>query len=194
MNPPLTLLQWKILRYLLREEPLMDKGDDSWRWFEFTCDRLSFCYCNGNKLVTAETTAAGRGLIKTPYVEAKTDEYRTSYHITAAGRAVFAAGEPLFTVPRPPPLRVIEREVLRCLVGYPDRWMAPLELGGRNGSQHSEAAYRLTLHGLAEMRKNGGDVVTGDAAYPRPQLFRRGKGSRKFRVTKAGIQLHSVLS
>ncbi len=199
MKPhPLTYLEWRILRYLARADCDGDYEDQRWFHFasdglhfasdglHFASDGLHFAYCNRG-VVLAPGTKAGHKLIETPYVEAKTDEYRTSYHLTEAGRKIAMGSAPAFKVPKLPPLRAIEMEVLDSLCYNPEAWHTPLHLGGRNGSQHSEAAYRLTLHGLAEMSKNGGEAVTGTDAYPTPTLWKRGKGSRRFRVTAKGI-------
>ncbi len=193
---PLTLLQWKIVRFLARE-----KCPEDARWFEFTNypgygERLSFSYCHSNDEITAEATKAAKGLLGTPYVIERTNEFRTFYGLTETGRLISAEEHrPAFTPPAPPPLREIEHEVLRQIAGYTGAhpWFSPMEFGGRNSSQHSAAAYRLVLHGLLEMQKNAGEIKSGPAAYPTPQIFKRGKGACRFRVTAAGLTYYKKL-
>lgn len=188
--PPLTYLQWKVLNQLLHM-----KQEEQYRWFHITHrGRLSFC--SETEDCNTEASRAGKALTKTAYVKAYTDQFRTHYRITELGRGAVLAGAPEWAPPAPPPLREIEHRVLDNLVDLnlttPDGMWTPLAFGGSNGSGHSEAAYRLVLHGLAEMRGYDGKVVSGPAAYPKPRLFRRGKGSRRFRVTAAGIAYHKA--
>lgn len=108
------------------------------------------------------------------------------HRVSEKGRAFAAGPEPEIT-PVIPALGDKEWSILRSLAAInTDEWASPLWVGGGNGTHHSESMYRLTLHGYLEMRKYWGDVVTGAAAWPKPRIYPRGKGSRRFRITEAG--------
>lgn len=104
-----------------------------------------------------------------------------------AGRKIALGDEPAFAYPAPPALGLIEMEMLDALAYRPEAFRTPQHCGGTNGSITSGALYHLVLNGLAEMTHHSLTPIAGMAAYPKPGLFERGKGSRRFRITKAGL-------
>ena len=158
---------------------------------------------NSNESLVADAIKAAVKLIGTPYVEEyyENDSYYSPgekrrvelrwgprYRLTEAGRALALGPEPEFRYPAPPVIGEAEVELLRNLAHQPEHYKTPYHCGGTNGSRTSVSLYKLVLNGYAEMLHHSLTPVTGMAAYPKPRLFRRGKGSRRFRITQAGLK------
>ncbi len=179
---------WRVLRFMSFPDRKPDAPVQE-RDIYFAGTRLHFNYHCWNNEVTVEAAKAARALLKTEYVEPRpAGEGEDFYRLTAAGRAAAAGPAPIDPVPTPPPLHAESRSLLLSLAYNPEEWKKPRHLGGANGSHHSESLYRLVLHGLVEMRKNLNEPVTGAAAVAIPRIHRRGKGSRMFRITAAGLE------
>ncbi len=75
-----------------------------------------------------------------------------------------------------------------------DNWQTPQDMGGTNGSCHSGSLTKLVRHGYAECQdsKSYSDILTKDTIIREPRLTKRGKGSRKFRITEEGKRVSKL--
>jgi hypothetical protein len=194
-KPEPSYLQWRILRFMSTAS-----GCEEERWFSVE-NSVFFSGTPFNDRLVKEVFPAAKELVGGPLVEEFHTEdsrfdiksrqmvpirYGPRYRLSAAGRALAMGAEPTWTPPIPK-LGSDDLVLLRSLACQPEVWRKPMDCGGSNGSRHSVRLFRLTLNGLAEMRKNGGTAVSGPASGAKPHLFRRGKGSRSFRITPAGL-------
>jgi hypothetical protein len=75
-----------------------------------------------------------------------------------------------------------QKELLDSLFAQRDRWVAPMQVGGTNGSHHSQTLRSLNKLGLVDRRKAcwGHGVRTNEPC--------RCKGSCRYRISDAGVQ------
>lgn len=89
-----------------------------------------------------------------------------------------------------------ERELLVELKSWLDDtdhgrkgWVTPMQVGGRDSSHHSATLRTLVGRGLVEVRQTGGTVIaTGRDAFAQTKPRHMIRGSRRYRITKAGIE------
>ena len=207
VNTPLSYLQWRILRFMSKAGAIVYTGEKR----EERCFAIEdgcfagFQPCRGNRDLLAAVGPAAKALVGTAYIEEFYNthtsyspserrmiecRYGPYYRLTKAGRKAALGPAPAWELPKPPALGALEHEVLGALAWHPSEWRRPLDCGGNNGSGHSAALFNLVLNGYAEISKNHDKPVSGAKAYPEPHLFRRGKGSRRFRITAAGVEYH----
>lgn len=183
----LTLIEWKVLKYLLRPHTAGNNGTLP----SFTLNARGV-YMSYSENLTADAKAALRSIAARGWTDV--DGYGNN-RVNAAGRAAFDAHpeKPIWTPPAPPKLQDRDFDVLGSLDYLRRRepgWGTPLDCGGTNGSHHSASLVKLTRHGYAAARqRNNGrtDGVSGAAIIPEPHIFHKSKGSREFRITEAGI-------
>lgn len=58
-------------------------------------------------------------------------------------------------------------------------WLRPMDMGGRDGSQHSAVLAALVRKGLVEKRQRGGHALSA-------------RGSYVYRITDAGIEARLI--
>lgn len=82
-----------------------------------------------------------------------------------------------------------ERECLEGLAHchdhprHPMKWARPLDIGGHNGSHHSNTLQRLTAKGWVNFRyRQGNEPLQGENGK---RLF-ASRGSKRYRITDAG--------
>lgn len=67
-------------------------------------------------------------------------------------------------------------------------WVTPMLVGGRNGSHHSATLKKLVSQGLVETKQTGGSVIaTGPGAWKKTPPIHSSRGSRRYRITSAGV-------
>lgn len=68
---------------------------------------------------------------------------------------------------------------------YPLAWARPLDVGGSNGSHHSNTLTKLEKFGLVESKQRGwADPIPGQ---PKPKWRLGSRGAKVYRITDAGI-------
>lgn len=179
MNPRLTLIEWKLLQWMAKP-----RENGCFECFSYRNGKVSF-----HRDFTAPAKRAALKLLKAGWVTA--DEFK-SYRLNEAGKhAASTIPRPEWAPPKPPVLRDEDYYVLWSLERSleDERWRTPLDCGGTNGSHHSASLVKLVQHGFAECRQRGihSSIVCGPKITPEPRLAARGKGSREFRITPAGM-------
>ena len=189
-SKPLTLLEWKVLRYMAR--PYAPGAETSAYYpCALVTEKTVSLYPGRN--FTSAAKRAVRAIFERGFLEA--DAFG-NLRLTATARAFAGTVEkPAWTPPSPPALQERDWETLRGLefanrslrtCGV-DEWVAPLDCGGGDGTYHSASLAKLTHHGFAACRQIGSDsALTGPAIVPEPHLFHRSKGSRVFLITESG--------
>lgn len=176
----MSLLDWKLLRHF--STPRMAERQDT--------RPLVKCSESGEVHSMARYTADAKRAIKRLFGDGLlgvvgNPEYR-NIGITAAGLALAeTTPKPAWAPPPPPPFDDRCREVLAELAGAPPKWLTPMQVGGTDGSHHSATLTKLVRQGYAECH-TGRETLTVETIVPKPHLFPRGKGSRRFRITDAG--------
>jgi hypothetical protein len=178
----MTILEWKLLRWLAT--PSVTPGTwpsayPSWNGRYF--------YPKSDRIVKAANAIALRWIESGWLI--LTAEFPNDYHLSREAIALSAATpEPTWTPPLPV-LADFDWTVLRALEYQAKRgWASPMRCGGTNGSGHSRALAKLTHHGYAWRRGFcSRPNVTGADSIPKPNLFKRGKGSHYFKITEAGV-------
>lgn len=183
-DAPLSLLQWKMLRWLA--------GGDAGQRSIFQRDGGDIFIFGAD--LRKEALRAAADLISRGWT---TVDSHGNHRLNAAGmEAAVTLPEPAWRPPAPPAL--VERDIdvldeLRacCDSRYaaPGRFHSPYACGGTNGSHHSASLAKLCRHELVECRVSYGKVVSGDASVPRPSLIKRAKGSKHYRITERGRDL-----
>lgn len=181
---PLTLLEWKLVRWMAQQPEVHSLGVSGQR-----------VALNAQREPTADARRAARSLIaKRPAWFAVNTTFWV-YRLNEVGQQAFAAEpRPAWHPPAPPALTAGDWEVLgelRVAVDnlqqFGEGWARTMDCGGSDGSGHSAQLVKLVRHGYAESRQVGGAIVqSGAHAVPEPQVFQRPKGSRQWRITPAG--------
>lgn len=187
MKRPLSLLGWKALQFFIRNPT---------RKFQ--------CHASGLPHVDYWTTAANREvkkLMDAGYFEVVDPQWQ-NWAINEAGKAAGAVERPVWTPPAPPPLRDSDFALLAEVEAgwhYPRSWVRPLDVGGSGNNDVSARLMVLARHGFVSVVQRGAmsdsphlagsnGEVTGDAVCMEPMLISRGRGSRQYRITEAGLQ------
>ena len=181
----LSLIEWKLLRHLAQRH---DNGGGFLRGFSVSQSGRAIFTDDYRFSYTAEARAAAKRLLRRGLVNAQTD-HGYYYPTLEASSLAATMQEPDWAPPPPRPLTDEELDLLCTLVPQRDRdrdrWYTPLELGGSNGSNHSAMLTMLVRHGYAVCRKSM-KVLDATTIVPKPRLFMRAKGSRRFQATDAG--------
>lgn len=187
MKKPLSLLGWKVLQHFIR--------NPTWKFQ---------CRASGLPDVDYWTAAANRELKKlmdAGYFEV-VDERWQNWAINDAGKAAGGVERPGWTPPPAPALRESDLDLLAEVEGgwhHPRSWVRPLDVGGCNGNDVSARLMVLARHGYVSVEQRGAmsdsphlagsnGEVTGDAVCMEPMLVARGRGSRQYRITEAGLK------
>ena len=184
-TPGLSLIEWKLLRHLAQRH---DNGGGFLRGFSVSQSGRAIFTDDYRFSYTAEARAAAKRLQRRGLMQVRGEDGR--YYLTQEAAALAdTMPEPAWSPPAPRPLTSDELDLLCTLVPQRDRdrdrWYTPLELGGSNGSNHSAMLTMLVRHGYAVCRKSM-KVLDATTIVPKPRLFMRAKGSRRFQVTDAG--------
>lgn len=181
---PLTLLQWKLLRWL--SKPYFKDAHPS-----LTMNHGQFAFVHPSRDFTKDTFRAAAKLKARGWLDC--DSYG-NHRLNAAGHAAaISEPEPTWTPSRLTALQERDTDVLHSLARassgrFAGNWTTSLHCGGHNGSHHSASLKLLVRHGLAVGRQSGSDrVITAETVDQPPRLNRRAKGSMKYQVTEKGL-------
>jgi hypothetical protein len=149
---------------------------------------------NDNITLAAKKTC--HSLVRRGWAERKPGPYPL-YELNAEGMEMARTlPEPEWTPP-PSLLKVPDEEdwqILCSLAHFKEHeerihevGARPMDVGGHDGSDHSGRLFRLACLGLVELKfmvawRSGPEV------YPKPRLGKGGRGSRRFRITEAGME------
>lgn len=189
MDKPLTLLQWKLLRWLAK--PYLTSNDGKDCFPSMSAKDGVFRWSNPNRDFTVDAHRAANTIRDRGWLDV--DAFG-NYRLNAAGHAAAAAEpEPGWAPPVPPPLKDRDMSVLHSLAyrtsgRLAGQWVSPMDVGGHNGSHHSATLRLLVRHGLAICKKGYDEVYDSTNVNVPPRLFKRAKGSCGYQVTEAGLE------
>ncbi len=176
----MTLLEWLLFQWMAK--PYVQDPDEH----GYPCWDRGYFYPNSKDIVK-EAHAIVKRWIKDGWMW---QDSHGNYRLTPEKRKLAATmPRPEWAAPAPAPLTTFDWEVLGDLEAQSregSAWATPMHCGGRNGSGHSASLAKLTHHGYTRRRSSLGGVASGVDSIPKPHLFKRAKGSNRFRITDEG--------
>lgn len=189
---PVGLLEWKMLRYLSG----IGSKDGEARTFDIPPSgrvRINTAYDDEITLAAKKTCLS---LVRRGWAEMKPGPYPL-YELNETGMEMARVlPEPEWSPP-PSLLKSPDKEdweILFTLAHFKEHdehihevGARPMDVGGHDGSDHSGRLFRLACLGLVELKS----LVawrSGPEVYPKPRLGKGGRGSRRFRITEAGLE------
>jgi len=188
MDKPLTLLQWKLLRWMAK--PYLTSNDGKDCFPSMSAKDGVFRWSNPNRDFTVDAYRAASTIRDRGWFDV--DAFGNC-RLNAAGHAA-AAAEPVpsWSPPAPPALKSRDLSVLNSLAYSTSgrragQWVSPLSVGGQSGSHHSATLHLLVRHGLAVCQKDYRRIYDSTNVVVPPRLFKRAKGSCGYQITEAGL-------
>lgn len=168
MTKKIELLRWQLLSHCLKHR------EEDGRCIRIQGKHISLF--RSREGVTANLRLAAASCVKARLLVPFGDEKWEwpDFILSVSGEAIANGLQPEW---KSTPPKLDDRD-LSLLLELSEKWATPMEMGGGNGSHHSNSLRKLCENGLAESSNRQYPVV--------PSIFSKGRGSQRYRITARG--------